>query len=340
MLNKIDFLVLIFSFFISLIVIRVIIYIAKKINFLDKPDNELKKHKKPIPYAGGTGIFIVFTILIIYFFFTKNLPINKLFIFLIFSFFIHILGLIDDLKRLKPYTKLFFQIIISVFLIISSFQINIKIIKDFFPFLNYIFSIVWFLAIINAFNLIDILDGLCAGISILSILTFIFIAFITKNEFVFFIGISLLIPLCGFYFFNYPPAKIFLGDAGSMFIGFIFSIISVDLSYTNINKLGLIIPFVILGLPIYDLILVSLFRILKGKSPLIGSHDHFALRLLSLNFSVKRVLFTFYLLNIFFSLNSFFILKLSYKYALLALVNIFIIIFIIGLIIHKVDFDK
>lgn len=324
------------SFILSLIIIKIVIIISNKFKLYDIPDNILKTHKRPVPWTGGTAIIFLFFIILFYFFYYGYIGKEKTILIATTSFLIYILGIVDDKKNLSPYTKLFFQFLISL-IIAQKTGIDIKFFRAHFQLINYTLSILWIMTLINAFNIIDILDGLCSGITILILITIIIIAKITGSQSVFYMAVALIIPVSAFYIFNFPPAKLFLGNSGSMMIGLIISILTIEISYTSVNIISLIIPVMITGLPLYDLILVSIFRILKKKSPLRGSKDHFALRLMELNFSLKKILTTFYMMDIFLAINAIIMLKSKITLAALIFINTIIGAIILGLIVHKID---
>jgi len=267
--------------------------IAIKYNIIDNPSSNIKLHTKPTPYLGGVA-FILNSILVylVYRFVTDGLTSVETteLIVLLLSLVIMLMGVIDDIKKIRPSEKIIIQSI--VILILLFFDIRLKIIY-FPPVINYILTYIWILGITNAFNLIDVMDGLCGGTAAIAAF---FLFFTSQSSTVFLIFLS--ISLVAFLIYNFPPAKIFMGDAGSLTIGFVLSVYSVIGSYGHNNRLALISPILILWLPIYETILVSLLRIKKGKSPFMGSKDHFAFRLKALGFPTLAILLISYFLNI------------------------------------------
>src|SRR5262249_18518315 len=146
-------------------------------------------------------------------------------------------------------------------------------------------SMFWIVGIINAFNIIDIMDGLASGIGMIASLGFLFISLPSEEIYVNFTSAALAGALLGFIPFNLSKRwKIFMGDTGSLLVGFVLAALSLGTSYTRINNVGVFSPLLILGLPIYDTILVSYLRYMRGMSPFRGSRDHFALRLETFGF--------------------------------------------------------
>lgn len=246
--------------------------VAQRYNLLDFPDGKLKKHEKPIPYMGGV---------IIYFSFIS--PVSLLWDFsqellgiLFASSILLIVGLFDDLKALSPEIKFLFQIIATYILVKSGIHIQLLFIP---PWLNSVLSFIWILSIINAFNIIDILDGMAASIGALISLGIFVISLFSGNYIVSLLSISLAGALMAFLRFNWQPARIYLGDAGSMFIGLVIGTLTIMVDYTVHNEGAFVSALIILFIPIFDMVYVIILRLLKGRNPFLGSPDHFALRL-------------------------------------------------------------
>jgi UDP-GlcNAc:undecaprenyl-phosphate GlcNAc-1-phosphate transferase len=246
--------------------------VAFRYQLLDQPDGKLKKQSQPVPYMGGV---------IIYFAFISPLSLmfnfNQQMLGILFASSILLLvGLFDDFKALTPGIKFLFQIMATYILLKSG--INIDLI--FFPkWLDILLSFVWILTTINAFNIIDIMDGLAASVGALALLTIFFISLYNDDFLVAILSISLAAALLGFLKFNWEPARIYLGDAGSMILGLIIGSLTMMVSYTRFNKFAFFSSLFILAIPLFDLVYVSILRIMKGKMPFWGSPDHFPLRL-------------------------------------------------------------
>lgn len=246
--------------------------VAHRYNLLDFPDGKLKRQDKPIPYMGGV---------IIYFSFIS--PVSLLWDFsqellgiLFASSILLIVGLFDDLKALSPKIKFLFQIVATYILVKSGIHIQLLFIPEW---LNSILSFLWIISMINAFNIIDILDGMAASIAALISLSIFVVSLLTGNFIVSLLSISLAASLIGFLRFNWEPAKIYLGDAGSMFIGLVIGTLTIMLDYTIHNEGAFISALIIMLIPIFDMVYVIILRLLKGRNPFLGSPDHFALRL-------------------------------------------------------------
>jgi len=245
--------------------------VAYRYNLLDVPDNRLKRQKKPVPYMGGVIVYFAFISPVGLLF-----PLSRELLGILFaSSILLIVGLFDDLKALTPGIKFLFQLV-AVFILLKS---GIVTELSFFPeWVNYLISFVWMLSVINAFNIIDILDGMAAAVATISLVTIFIISLYTTDYLISVISISLAGSLLGFLKFNWEPAGIYLGDAGSMVVGLIVAALTVMGEYTRYNDAAFISGILILSVPVFDMVYVIILRLLKGKSPFFGSRDHFALR--------------------------------------------------------------
>ncbi|HDS09173.1 MAG TPA: undecaprenyl/decaprenyl-phosphate alpha-N-acetylglucosaminyl 1-phosphate transferase [Firmicutes bacterium] len=275
------------SFSASFISLPLIRFLALKFDIVDKPDKDLKKHKVPIPYLGGVAIFIPVLITFLFYFIKMGGFENEWRGLFFSSLIIIITGVVDDLKKIKWYVKLFGQMVSAIILI--SFGMHLKIM--FYPaWLNILITFFWIIMVTNAINIIDIMDGLAASISIIAFIAFLTIGFPQDNLFVIVISVVFISATLPFFFWNFPPAKIFLGDTGALLLGFILAVISIEVSYTNVNTIALLAPAIILGIPLFDLCLVTAIRFLKRIPIVKGSPDHLALRLRRLGMHDTKIL--------------------------------------------------
>ncbi len=268
--------ILVFSFVLSFLLTLYGTPLAQRIalryGILDQPDGRLKRQEQPVPYMGGV---------IIYFAFIS--PISLMFAFnqhllgiLFASSILLLVGLFDDLKALTPGIKFLFQIVATYILLKSGIVIDLVL----FPkWLDIVLSFFWILTAINAFNIIDIMDGLAASVGALSGLTIFVVSLYSHDFLISILALSLSAALLAFLKFNWEPARIYLGDAGSMVLGLILGSLAMMVSYTRFNRLAFLSGILVLGIPLFDLAYVVILRILKGKMPFMGSPDHFALRL-------------------------------------------------------------
>ena len=246
--------------------------VAHRYELLDFPDGILKKQREPIPYMGGVIIYFAFispASLLFQF--------NKELLGILFAgSILLVVGLFDDLKALTPSIKFLFQVIATYVLIKSGIRIQLFILP---PWLNVILSSLWILTVINAFNIIDIMDGLAASVGVLTSLTIFILSLYNDNFLISILSLSLAAGLLGFLKFNWEPARIYMGDAGSMFIGMVIGALAIMGDYSKYNDVAFISGLLILAVPLFDMTYVIILRLLKRKNPFFGSPDHFALRL-------------------------------------------------------------
>jgi len=265
---------------------------AISLGILDRPDQKLKTHQEAVPYLGGIAIFIAFIFSLSWIRILTHFPTGTLKsirgIFLGANL-VALIGLMDDSRKggLHFKTKFLLQTLTALVLIV--FDVRIKFAHPIW--LADILTIIWVIGITNALNLLDIMDGLAAGVAAIASLAFLFISLPSEEIYVNFTAAALAGACMGFLPYNLSKKqRIFMGDTGSLVLGYVLAALSMGTSYTKINSIGLLSPFLILALPIYDTLLVSWLRLKKGQSPFIGSKDHFALRLKALGWSLPKIL--------------------------------------------------
>jgi UDP-GlcNAc:undecaprenyl-phosphate GlcNAc-1-phosphate transferase len=274
-------LILFASIVISTILSWVSLFIAPKINLMDDPRSaDHKKHKNKIPITGGIVLFITVFIISI---FTDLWNNPNIWAILVSSLIIFFLGLLDDYFHLKPLQKLFGQFFGASVLIFYGVQINIFNSPEFLNssdtminnWLNTGFTLFWVLALANAFNFIDSIDGIVVGLSGVSTLFFFIISLTTGQEELF-LFCSVLLGICiGLYFFNSHPAKLFLGDSGAQTLGFILASIAIIYNPLRGGQSSTwFVPILIFYMPLFDLILVVLSRFKRNKKIYKASRDH------------------------------------------------------------------
>lgn len=303
--------------------------IAIHIGAVDVP-NERKIHKTIMPRMGGVAIFLGF--LLGYMLFGEpSIVMNSI---LIGSFIIILTGVIDDIKPIKASTKLIGQLAASLVIVFYG-QLLISELDAFglyinFGILAYPVTVFFILGCINCINLIDGLDGLSSGISSIYFLTIGIIAVIqNKLGLDFTLTFIMLGSTLGFLVHNFYPAKIFAGDSGSMFLGFIIASISL-LGFKNVTLTSFIIPILILAIPILDTLFAILRRLIKGESISVPDRFHIHHQLLNRNFSQLETVLIIYAINIIFaSASILYILKDKYiGYFVYVILFIVIVLFI------------
>jgi len=243
---------------------------------------------KGMSHIGGLGIgalFLIASIIALFIFKTSH---KLLLGILIPSMAILFFEIIDDKNEFSVKQKFLIQIISASLLILAGIRTQIVYIGDT---ANIIITFIWVIGITNAFNHLDIMDGLAAAIAAIISFSFYITAIITDNPPIAFLSSSLTGITLSFFAYNLPPAKIYMGNSGSHFLGFVFSAIALVMNYASLEKkIALLNPLFILGLPILDTAFVMLMRIKKGRSALEKSNDHLALRFLKSGYSKKQTL--------------------------------------------------
>ena len=285
---------------------------ALQLGIVDKPDGRLKKHEDAIPYLGGIAVFIafLFTVGVFTDFGQETLGL------LLSGSIALMVGLIDDFGAMDPLQKLLGQALAALVLIKSGIYIKL----EFLPIWVAIpLTVLWILAVTNALNIIDILDGLASGVSVIAALSIAIANFMAGRAAVAFLSLVLAGSVLGFLRHNFFPAKIYLGDAGSLFIGFMLAALSMNAGYTRANLLAVVSPVLILGIPLFDLTLVMWIRWRNGIPVMKGSPDHFALRLRRLKLSVRETAITTYILGVLLSTVALLMSQVTFEWAVITM---------------------
>jgi UDP-GlcNAc:undecaprenyl-phosphate GlcNAc-1-phosphate transferase len=254
---------------------------AIRFGIVDQPDGRLKRQDAPVPYLGGIAIYLAFLLAL-----TGTLRFDSIEVLgiLLAGSIVLILGLIDDLGVLGPWVKLAGQVVAVLTLMNASIFIKLAFLP---PWLAIALSFLWLLAVTNAFNIIDIMDGLAAGVAAASCFILFLVAAVNGRQTYAVLLAALCGALIGFLRYNAPPARIYMGDTGSMFIGLMLGALAMNNSYTRQNLVAALAPLVILGVPIFDMLFVMYVRYRRGLPVMLGSPDHFALRLRKWRWSTR-----------------------------------------------------
>lgn len=330
------------AFLISCLVTPLIKKLAFKIGAVDIPRDERRIHKKPIARLGGLAIILGTLITIIinmllarYINWDFSVSDNMIGV-VIGCFIIICIGILDDIKPQKAKVKLLFQIIAALCVVILS-DIRVQAISN--PFssegvmvLNYYFScfvtVCWLIGITNAINLIDGLDGLAAGVSALSYIAMFFVSMILKDFGTQMITIILAGAVLGFLPYNFNPAKIFMGDTGSTFLGFTLGVISVSGKLKAYTAISIVIPLLILGVPLFDTTFAILRRLCSGKSIMEADRGHIHHKLMDMGFSQKQVVLLMYLASATLGVSAVWITKIGQLSILMTVIFALILVLI------------
>lgn len=275
--------------------------LAFKIKAVDVPKDNRRMHKDPIPRMGGLAIFFGFLCSSLMF-----LPLDSAFLgMLLGAIIIVVLGIFDDIYALPAKPKFCIQIVAALIAVLSGNVISVLSNPNIFsvePYWNLgvlaiPFTVLWIVAITNAVNLIDGLDGLACGVSTISSMTMLVIALTVSEGHVAILMGALAGACLGFLPYNLNPAKIFMGDTGSTFLGFILAVASIQGLFKLFAIVSFAVPFLILGLPIFDTCFAILRRIASGRSPMSPDREHIHHRLIDMGFSQKQAVATLYIIS-------------------------------------------
>lgn len=330
------------SFLVTLVCTRLMISVAPRIGFVDKPGFH-KTHHQPKPLGGGVGIFFGFALPLmcgvvwlaiagspptgiagtlgissdnlIAFFNGARQQLPLAIGLVAAAVAMHLLGLIDDRRAMGPYSKLLLQLGIVAALVVAmewfaattpSLRLRILTHIDHLPMgrlISIVVTILWITGITNAFNFLDNMDGLSSGVAAICSLAFLLTALAVGQIFVATVLALLLGATLGFLVWNFPPAKIFMGDSGSLLLGFLLGTLTVRTTYLPPDRslsggwYAVFVPVIVLALPLYDLLVVSAIRLSRGKSPFRGDNNHFSHRLVARGMSRRTAVLCIYLVT-------------------------------------------
>ncbi len=298
------------AFFISLLTTPIVSRIAFRVGAVDQPDKR-KVHSQVMPRLGGLAVFVGF-VAAASFLVNQGPQVAGL---LLGGIIIFLLGVADDIRGITPKIKLTGQVIASIVVVSSGIQV--QFINN--PFNGYFYlgilavplTIFWIVAVTNAVNLIDGLDGLASGVAIIALITFAVISYQMDQLTVSLLSVSLAGALLGFLRYNFFPAKIFLGDSGSMFIGFIIAVLAILGLLKGVTLVAFVIPIIILGVPIFDTCF-AIFRRYCERQPIFqADKKHIHHRLLGRGLSHRQTVLVIYGLSIFCSVSALLMMRSS-----------------------------
>lgn len=277
--------------------------IAEKIGAIDIPKDERRMHKEPMPRLGGLAMFFGFLVSVLCF-----AEITRELIGLLLGIvIIVILGIFDDSHDLNAKFKFCVQIIASLVVIyVGDIKIDIFTNPNIFSDQTFIelsdwvavpCTVLWIVAITNAVNLIDGLDGLAAGVSSIAAVSLVFIANMVGEPSIALIALMITGACFGFLPFNFNPAKIIMGDTGSTFLGFTLAVLSIQGGFKSYAVISFAVPVLILGLPIFDTSFAILRRLFTGKGIMTPDRGHIHHRLVDMGFSQKQTVFILYAMS-------------------------------------------
>jgi len=343
------------SFAVSVILTALVKKAAVRLGFVSHPVAD-RYHRSIVPLGGGIAIFATITSIMVagvfaikvllvpgYFGWIGGLAnidpadflskLNELVVILICLSVLFALGLWDDKKHIGPFTKLIVEFVVAITAALFGdvrveFFIESRVITA-------ILSAVWIVLIINVFNFLDNMDGAAAGIAVI-VTSILFTAAAASGQ-VFVGGLAIVFAgaLLGFLVFNSPPAKIFMGDAGSLVLGFILALLTLRTTYYHQAQSGrwypVFMPLVVMAVPLYDFISVTLLRISQGKSPFVGDTQHFSHRLKKHGLTDTQTVLTLYLATLCTGFGATFLYQVNLAGAILILIQTVMVLSVIAI---------
>lgn len=276
--------------------------LAISVGAIDVPKDDRRMHKKPIPRLGGLAIFIAFVVSVLLF---ADIG-REMRGILLGALIIVALGVLDDIHTLRALPKFLVQILAAVVVVLHGCRIEFisnPVVTSSATYLrlggvvSVAVTIIWIVAITNAVNFIDGLDGLAVGVSGISAATMLIVAILVAEQNVALIMAALFGACLGFIPYNFNPAKIFMGDTGSTFLGFILATMSIQGLFKLYAIISFAVPFLILGIPIFDICFAVIRRVAKGQNPMTADRGHVHHRLIDMGFDQKQSVMITYMLT-------------------------------------------
>jgi UDP-GlcNAc:undecaprenyl-phosphate GlcNAc-1-phosphate transferase len=352
------------AFVVSAVLTAVVRKIATGTGFVAEPAAD-RYHQKVVPLGGGIAIFATLAIIILAAIATVKFlivpgrvtwlaesvtihtagfldKIGQLVIILLCSLVLFLLGLVDDKKHLGPFFKLTVQF--AVALIAAGFaEVRVELFIE-SKIITTLLSALWIVLIINAFNFLDNMDGASAGIAVIVSIVLLTAAVLSGQVFVGGMALVFIGTLLGFLIFNFPPAKIFMGDAGSLVVGFFVALLSLRTTYYHEAQNGqwysVLLPVIVMAVPLYDFISVTVLRIRAGKSPFVGDTQHFSHRLKKRGLTDTQTVLTLYLATLATSLGATFLYQVNLAGAVLIFIQTVMVLSIIAILESAVENGK
>lgn len=268
----------------TLVLVPVAMRVAIRYGILDHPGG-YKQQASPVPYLGGLAIVLAFSLAVLLAAVVRPpaTGLSQLGVVMVMAVGLSVVGLADDLRSLGPYPRL--AIMVASALWLWHLGIGVRIFDE--PAPDALLTMLWIVGITNAFNLLDNMDGLSAGTSAIAAASFFLIAALNGQFLVAALSIALAGCALGFLRHNYHPARIYMGDAGSLFLGFMLAVLGVQLEFDAPREITFLVPIVVLGIAIFDTTLVTVTRVSHRLNPMVGGRDHTSHRLVFIGLPVR-----------------------------------------------------
>lgn len=297
-------------------VVPVMRRLALQTGTVDKPAAR-KIHSSPVPLLGGAAIYLAFILVLI--FFGDRDYINEVVGIFVGASLMSFMGVVDDRWGLGSYAKLAGQMLAAGILVYTGVKVQL-----FGGWMDTAVTILWVVGITNALNLLDNMDGLSGGVAMIAAIFFTLLAAMSKQYLVGALAAALAGACAGFLIYNWNPAHIFMGDAGSLFLGFMLAAVAIKLRFpSNSTTVTWMIPLLVLGLPIFDTTLVFISRVRRRKNPLTTpGKDHVSHRLAFLLGSRREAVLVCYLICCAFGVAAIFVSQASFNEAFVVAMSI------------------
>ena len=318
--------------------------LACKVGAIDVPKDNRRMHKVPIPRMGGLAIFLAFLLSVLVF---ADID-RQMQGILLGSIMIVILGVLDDIMALKALPKLFVQIAAAGVAVWHGCTIQFVSNPNVFSEATYLnlgwlsipVTIIWIVAITNAVNFIDGLDGLACGVSTISAISMLVIALLVSESDVALVMAALVGACLGFMPYNKNPAKMFMGDTGSTFLGYILATISIQGLFKYYAIVSFAVPFLILGLPMFDTLFAIIRRLAHGQNPMAPDRGHIHHRLIDMGLNQKQAVAALYVISSILGLSAVMLTSSGAIKAMLFLMALAVAAFLASRVIFHRDIDK
>ena len=266
-------------------------YAALQLGILDQPSAR-KIHRAPVPLMGGAAIYVAFIAALTLW--GERSYVNEVVGIFVGATLVSLVGALDDSRGVGSYLKLLFQVVAACILVFSGVQVRL-----FDGFLDVILTLLWVVGVTNAFNLLDNMDGLSSGVATISAAFFTLLAAMSDQYLVGTLAAALCGACVGFLVYNWNPARVFMGDTGSLFLGFLLAAVGIKLRFpANTASITWMIPILVLALPVFDTSLVFISRLRRGKNPLTtAGKDHVSHRLALRTGSQREAVLLCYLIT-------------------------------------------
>lgn len=292
---------LVISLVVCLVAVPIVRTFATKVGAIDVPKDNRRMHDHPIPLLGGLAIFIGFLVSVLI-----MVPMTRQIQgMLLGAIIIVVLGVFDDIFVLGAKFKFVIQILAALLAVFHGNVIEVLSNPNIFSsnpywqlgWLSIPVTVIWIVAITNAVNFIDGLDGLAVGVSAISSITMLVLALLVSDGTVALIVAALAGACLGFLPFNVNPAKMFMGDTGATFLGYTLAVMSIQGLFKFYAIISFVVPFLMLGVPIFDICFAFIRRILRGQSPMVSDRSHIHHRLIDMGMSQKQAVAMLYVLS-------------------------------------------